>query len=311
MDMVLTVTLNPCIDETIYLDGFVPGGLNMALRRRSDACGKGVNVALVLRALGIPTMCTGISFDGNGHLLATRLDENCIAHDFAIAHGNIRTNIKLTDLAKNELTEINSAGEPVSPAVLAEYFRKLKDCAARSSVVVMSGRIPNGAAEDIYQKSLHEAAGNGLLTVVDAEKQPLRLAVAAKPTMIKPNAFELEATFGCRVRDRKDAAEAAFTIIAHGVQIVCVSMGADGALIAGKAGAYYAHPLPIEPRGFQGAGDSMVAGLCKGLREGAPLPDMLRFGAAAAAGSLEREGTLLCRREDFDRLLPQVRVEKM
>ena len=310
MDMITTVTLNPCIDETLYIDSLVAGGLNLVNRRRSDAGGKGINVAVVLRMLGLPTMCTGISFHGNGNLLAARLDEQCIAHDFAMAPGNIRTNLKVMDLSKNEMTELNSAGDPVSPAVLAEYFRKLESCVKKSAMLVFSGRIPNGAPEDIYQKSLFAAASRGLLTVVDAEKQPLKLALTARPALIKPNVYELETTFDCAVRDRRDAVEACKRIIAGGVKIVCVSMGEGGALIANKSEALYAPPLDMVPKGFQGAGDSMVAGLCRGLREKASLADMLRCGVAAAAGSLEREGTQLCRRADFDRLLPLVKIEK-
>ena len=39
--------------------------------------------------------------------------------------------------------------------------------------------------------------------------------------------------------------------------------------------------------------------------------EALRFAAAAAGASVMRPGTLLCRREDAEKLLPEIKVEKL
>jgi len=310
--MVTTVTLNPCIDLTLYLNGLTVGGLNLVESSRSDTRGKGVNVAVVLRALEVSTMCTGISFDGNGNLLDAFLEEQCISCDFAIARGNIRTNMKLMDTVKNEMTEVNSLGDEVEPRIIERYLEKLKKHAQKSSIMTFSGRIPNGGGvsyADIYKKSLETIKDLPLITIVDAEKEPLRQAVLAKPYMIKPNTYELEETFGCKIHSKGDIAEACRDIIKTGVKVVCCSMGGDGALIADEKEAWFAPPMDIVPKGFQGAGDSVVAGMCKAILDKRELKDLLRYGVAAASGSLLREGTLLCRGSDFTRLLPLVTIE--
>lgn len=309
--MITTVTLNPCVDLTLYLPELNAGGLNLVERSRTDTCGKGVNVSVVLRTLGIATKCSGISFDGGAAQLDAFLEQQCIARDFAIAHGNLRTNIKLMDMNKNEMTEVNSLGDPVGESVILEYLDKLKKLAWESSIVVFSGRIPNGGGADIYRRSLEAVAGSRVITIVDAEKEPLKQAIKAKPFLIKPNLYELEETFGRKIRSRDDALKACRKIIKRGVSVVCCSMGGDGAIIADEAEAWFSPALPIEVKGFQGAGDSMVAGICKAIKDRRPLEDLLRYGVAAASGSLEREGTLLCRLEDFDRLLPLVHVKKI
>ncbi len=43
--MVVTVTLNPCIDRTVWIAGFEYGGTNRVRKTRQDVCGKGVNVS--------------------------------------------------------------------------------------------------------------------------------------------------------------------------------------------------------------------------------------------------------------------------
>lgn len=309
--MITTVTLNPCIDLTLYIENLVAGGLNLAARSRTDTCGKGVNVSVVLRALGLSTMCTGISFDGNGIQLHTFLEEQNIAHDFAMAYGNIRTNVKLFDGVKNEMTEINSLGEPVDESVIRDYLDKLFDVAHRSAVIVFSGRVPNGGHDDIYRRSLERVKKLNALTVVDAEKEPLKQALSGKPYLIKPNVYELEESFGCKAHSKNDVVDACRDIIKQGVKVVCCSMGGDGAIIVDRKQAWQAPALELDVKGFQGAGDSMVAGVCKAIGEKLPVEDMLRYGVAAASASLLREGTLLCRRVDFNRLLPQVTVTRI
>lgn len=309
--MITTVTLNPCIDLTLTLPGLTVGGLNLVERRRVDVSGKGVNTAIVLKELGLEVRCSGISFTGNGSLLADRLAELNIPGCFVMAPGEIRTNIKVVDAAKNEMTELNSPGDPVEPGLLEELLLKLEVLAADSEIVTFNGRIPNGATEEIYRFCLERVSRSNPRTVLDAEKAPLRFAVAARPFLIKPNLYELEAAFGETVASREDIVRVCRGIIAQGVAVVCVSMGREGAIIVDEKRAFHAAAPALTPRGFQGSGDSMVAGICKAVAEGGGIEDMLRFGVAAASASIIREGTLLARREDYERFLGQVKPERV
>ena len=50
---VVTVTLNPAIDQTLSVPGFAAGRVNRVAESRSYAGGKGVNVACCLADLGV------------------------------------------------------------------------------------------------------------------------------------------------------------------------------------------------------------------------------------------------------------------
>ncbi|MDR2933436.1 MAG: 1-phosphofructokinase family hexose kinase [Oscillospiraceae bacterium] len=307
--MVTTLTLNPCVDWTLSLPRLSPGGLNVVDRARTDVGGKGINVSVVLRELGVETNCLGINYASNGAVLTEKLDGLGIPHDFVTVPGAIRTNIKLMDSATNEMTEINSRGEAVSRESIEAVLKKVS--ARVGAVLVLSGRTPSGAEDDIYKRCIETVSASGVKVVLDTQGAPLRLAVSAHPFLIKPNLYELQSTFGCASHDMRDIVRACLPIIRRGVGIVCVSMGANGALITDGKKAFYAPPLDARPKGYQGAGDSMVAGICKAVTEDAGLDDMLRFGTAAATASIIREGTQLCRLADYRRYLPQVRVEKV
>ena len=59
--MILTVTLNPCVDRTIEIEKFLYGGTNKVLRTQEDISGKGINVSLALQNLGIQNKAAGFS----------------------------------------------------------------------------------------------------------------------------------------------------------------------------------------------------------------------------------------------------------
>ena len=309
--MITTVTLNPCIDYTVNVPELTLGSLNMMQSSRLDVSGKGVNVAVVLSRFGIPVFCTGVSFTANHTELASFLDREGIDHDFVIAQGSIRTNIKINGGESDDVTEINSRGDKVSADTLKQVREKITRLAAKSEMLIMSGRIPNGAGEDIYRKIMRDVRGLGCKIVIDAERRPLVEAVRERPFLIKPNLHELEVSFGKRAQDIPGILSVCGMIISGGVEVVCVSMGKRGALIASREGAFRAVVRDISPRGLQGAGDSMVAGICKAAVDGLELSDMLRYGVAAASASIIREGTDLCRSEDFEDMLVRVEIEEI
>jgi 6-phosphofructokinase 2 len=107
---------------------------------------------------------------------------------------------------------------------------------------------------------------------------------------------------GKTLRTERDEEHAAQQIIAQGrCEIVVLSLGTQGALLATAAGYERFVAIPVEARSTVGAGDSMLAGIVLGLSQGFPLRDAVRFGMAGAAALLG-SGTQLCRRSDVERL---------
>ena len=309
--MITTVTLNPCMDYTVTVPGLLVGTLNLADSSRTDMSGKGINVSVALSELGCHAMCTGISFSESHAALTERLKHLGIPHDFTVTPGSVRLNVKVFDSHTREMTELNSRGEPVPARTLEETVRKIEGLAAKSELLVLSGRIPPGAGDDIYRRIIQRVRGSGVKVVVDAEGAPLREAVRERPFLIKPNLYELEKTFGRRAESIPEVLSVCGWLLSSGVEIVAVSMGEKGALIASRDGAYHAGALNVEVKSLQGAGDSMVAGICKAYAEGRRLADMLRSGVAAASASIIREGTQLCQRQDYEELLGRVAVQTL
>lgn len=58
--MITTVCMNPSFDKTASVKALKPGELNRLCDVRVDVGGKGVNVAVVLKRLGVPGWLCGL-----------------------------------------------------------------------------------------------------------------------------------------------------------------------------------------------------------------------------------------------------------
>ncbi|NLX69731.1 MAG: 1-phosphofructokinase [Clostridiales bacterium] len=309
--MVTTVTLNPCIDRMVTVEQFTYGGLNRIKDSRMDVAGKGVNVAVVLHQLGGSAFCTGINYTERGQIIRDFLDSKGIPYDFVDVEGEVRINLKIFDMSKGVVTEVNESGNPVPPECLAKLMDMIDTYAAGSRMMVFSGSAPKKVPVSIYRDLIEQANKYKVLCVLDADDELLLNGLEAGPYLVKPNLYELEKATGKKLATHGEIVYAARTFLDKGVSIVGVSMGSQGAIIVDENEAYYAHPVEVEVKGTAGAGDSMVAGFCVAIQEGTGLKEMLRYGMAAATASVMREGTLLCTREGFESILPRVEIEKI
>ena len=308
--MILTVTLNPCVDHTAEIDHLIPGGTNHVLTSQQDPSGKGVNVGIVLHQLGANPFCTGITRQGNADLLDAVLDSREIPHDFFPAAGQLRTNLKLFDRSRGVMTECNEKGSPVTAEELDGFLSLFARLLPQAELLVLSGSVPPGVPDDIYRTLSVSAESFGIAVSLDACGHLLREGLLAYPTLIKPNLDELREAFGVTVSEKQKLAGACRKILQeYDLSCLCLSMGEQGAMLVTQTEAWETPGSPVEVRGVQGAGDSMVAGLCLGLLHGDSPDKLLRAAVAAAQGSLEKPGTLLCERSDFERFLPQIPVQ--
>ena len=305
--LIVTVNMNPCVDKTMEFEKIVPGGLNRAVSSRNDFGGKGINVARVLNAIGRDTLCTGFNYTDGGDGLERALDADGIAHDFITADGRLRMNVKIYDKSAAIMTELNERGGFIPPEKTEQLIKKLSGCADGAAMFVLSGSVPDGVPTDIYKRIIQTLPKNKI--ILDADGPLFKEALAAGPYAVKPNLYELETALGVKLKTHSEIAGACEKIINEGsAKIVLVSMGPDGAMISDGEKNFYSPAPDVVVKGLQGAGDSMAAGMCAAIYENKTLDEILRYSVAAAAGSIQREGTLLCTREGFADALDIVKI---
>lgn len=174
--------------------------------------------------------------------------------------------------------------------------------------MVTGGTLPHGMSAEFYPQLIQLAHRHRVPIIFDASEPFLSQGLAARPTYIKPNRDELSALLGVTIQSVEDAHRAAKMLYTRYGCTPIVTMGSDGALAVLPERAYRIPPLPIEVVSPAGAGDAVLAGMAASIERGQPIEEGLRLGMAAAAAVCMRIGTADCRREDVERLLPQVQL---
>ena len=80
--MISTVTFNPSLDYIVRVDHFRPGQINRTAEELLLPGGKGINVSIVLKTLGIESCALGFSAGFTGQEIRRLLKEAGIGTDF-------------------------------------------------------------------------------------------------------------------------------------------------------------------------------------------------------------------------------------
>ena len=91
-------------------------------------------------------------------------------------------------------------------------------------------------------------------------------------------------------------------------EIVALTLGSAGAVLATKDRVLRLASPKVETRSAVGAGDSFVGAMVWALADGRPLEDAFAYGIAAGAATAMTAGTELCRRADVQRLFETIKA---
>jgi len=308
---IVTVTLNPALDKTVIVESMKLGGLNRIQDMRTDAGGKGINVAKVLKRFEAEAVAWGFSGGAQGRTLEEKLRKEAIPFDFLEAEGETRTNLKIVDESSGLTTELNEPGFKANDALLADFEAYFEAHVGEAAVAVLGGSLPPGAPQSFYRRLIEIANAKGVRVILDADGEALREGIEAQPYALKPNIHELEALFGERFLTMEKLRDAAATLIRGSTRCVLVSMGEKGSLLIREGEALRAVPFPIQPRSTVGAGDSMVAAMAYGFVQGLSTEELARWTSAAGTITASKAGTDVCTLQEVRERLAEVQVTKL
>ncbi len=311
---VVTVALNPALDQTIEIAGLQVGAVNRAVRMQVDVGGKAINVASCLADFGVRAAVAGQLGRDNAALFDELFQRKQIANHCCFLDGLTRINTKLVDTISGETTDLNMPGPELTPeaatALLDAVLARLERLAESADWIVLSGSLPPGMPVEAYAIITRRAQAAGAAVLLDTSGAPLQAALAAGPRLLKPNQHEL-AELLHRPLDGLNAVVAAGRELlsrAPAPEWVVVSLGGEGALFLTREQSLHARPLPIAVTSTVGAGDAMVAGLVAARLEGRSLIETAQLATAFAAAKLTRLGPHLPPPEEVRALAKQVVV---
>ncbi len=283
---VVTVGSNPAIDRVIHCEHFVPGGHLPSRTVARLAAGKAANVSRAMAMCGAPSVASGfigaaetVWFRNN---LTRGLDITC---EFIEVAGATRENITILDPATGQETHLRDGGFAVTPEDQQRLRSWLAVHVGAGAVCVFAGSLPAGSpgvSPQDFLALLSSCPGDARL-VVDSSGPALAAAVTRPLWLIKPNTAELATLLQRDLAAQPAAVVAAVRSAALPVEYVLVSLGAQGAVLAGRSVAIHAVARPRRPVvRTVGCGDHLLGGFLAGMQRHGGVAMALREGVALA-----------------------------
>lgn len=281
--MIYTVTLNPSLDYMVAVDNLQLGKTNRTARENISPGGKGINVSMVLKNLGMDSTVLGFAAGVTGQAITDALSEMGLSTSFIKAErGMSRINIKLS---AGEETEINGTGPVLSEENLECLCSRL-DGMRDGDILVLSGSAPAMVPDTVYGDIMKRYRERDILCVVDAGKGLLKNALPLQPFLIKPNKQELEEIFGTPLHDSGEVIACAKQLQSQGAKNVIVSLAGDGAVMITEDGHIYeTKPPKGRVQNSVGAGDSMVAGFLYSYVQSRDMEKSFYYGVCTGSAS--------------------------
>jgi tagatose 6-phosphate kinase len=273
--VIVTVTCNPALDVTYDVERLSPGEVHRVRAVHERPGGKGVNVARVLTQLGVAALATGLDDGAFGALVTA----SGVPGEFVAGLDRVRRTLVIS---AERTTSLWEPGAPVAPGAADALLDRVTGLLERAAALVVSGSLPPGLDDGLPARLATAARDAGVPVVLDLDDAALARALEAGGAVLTPNTDELDRLLGTPVVDLPGAARSLAD--RNGAPVV-LTLGARGLLASDGDRCWHAVTEPVTGNPT-GAGDSVAAGLARGLAAGLPWPELVADAACLGAAAV-------------------------
>lgn len=298
---IVTLTLNPALDKSTYIEKLQPEKKLRCEEPKYEPGGGGINVSRAIKILGGDSLTIYAAGGPAGNKIKNLLKEEKLNQQLISLKNETRENLVVVDRSTNNQYRFGMPGSKIGKEELQKCLEALKNLPDDVEYLVASGSLPPGAPEDFYGEIAKIAKQRNIKCVIDTSGKALTKAAEAGVCIMKPNLGELSSLAGKEKISGLEQEEIAKKVISEGkAEILIVSLGARGAMVATKDKIEYVVPPTVKQESTVGAGDSMVAGIIFSLSRGDKLMDAVYWGVAAGTAATMTPGSELCRKDDVE-----------
>lgn len=310
--MILTVTPNPCVDKTVFIDRLEPGTFMRASKCTCIPGGKGTNVSRAVKQMGRTTRAMVVVGGHTGRHVVDMIERQdgieCVP---AWVASQTRTITTVLEEPIHRQTAFFEPGSRVAPDEYSRIIETFRSAVAGAAVVCFSGTVSDPAIYRLYAELIPIARDTGARCILDSHGKEFAEGIAACPYMVKPNIAELEELVGRPLPSEAERWEGMRTLHERGVALVALSLGRDGAMISTASQRLVATPPSITEVNPVGSGDALVAAFAIGLVENMSLHDMARLGCAMGAANAMSWDIGHFTADEVEALLPGVSLREL
>lgn len=254
--VIYTCTMNTAIDLYVELDELKPDTVNRTSDEEYQANGKGVNVSIMLKRLGIDSVALGFIAGFTGKYIEDSLQKMEIPTDFVEVDGITRVNVFINS---SEEYKIVNQGPFIQQAEQALLLKKIKAIPA-GNILVLSGSLPKGVSDSIIVDIARICTEQDIRLVLDTSVKTVVDTLRYNPFLLKPNEEEVADILNKKQPlSEEELIDCGKELLQLGAQQVIISRGKEGAL-------YFSEEEVLKASSPQGkvvntacSGDSLLA----------------------------------------------------
>jgi 6-phosphofructokinase 2 len=299
---IVTLTMNPALDITTSVDVVRPTDKLRCATTRYDPGGGGINVARIAHVLGGSVSAVFPAGGPTGDVVRSLLKDAGVPFQHVAIAAPTRESFTVNETSTGRQYRFVLPGPRLTFVEQTRCLDQLRLAAESAQFVAASGSLPPGVPPDFYQRVADICGHLGARFILDTSGGGLR-RVSSGVYLLKASVRELRECVGRPLTTESEQFAAAHGLIENGrAQVVLVSLGSHGALLATQHASQRFSAIPMGFGSGVGAGDAMVAAITTGLSRGWPLVKSVRLGIAAGAAMLMTPGTAACDRADVEKL---------
>lgn len=290
MPRLITVTLNPAIDQYIEVDTLKAGMVHRTKRSERYAAGKGINVGRTIACL--KKQLNAFCFAGKDEaVFFNRLNSDYMTVKVYPVEGITRCNITISDIKRQQVTHFQTQGFKLNKEALKSFESQLLEMVSAGDIIAISGSLPEGLPVTYYKTLIKMCRNKGGKVIFDSGGKAFINGLEGLPFAVKPNIDELRELSSTPLNSLETMAEEARKLNEKGIEYVFVSMGEAGVIMTqrGKQGYLRARlklPVALKKQSDIGCGDAMVAGIAASFSENAADDALLKLAVACGTANL-------------------------
>lgn len=310
LDMIITVTLNPCIHHILAYEEPEDGkAVVKPIRSFWQPGGKGLNTARVIASMGGEVLALTTSGDLEGELLLREVRYSGVEVRYVNVGRPTRISTCCYNMSTGAFRELLEGGAELDDGEVDALFNLYLDCLPNAGIVALNGSSPCPNTDDFFRKAAKRARKEGCFVVVDTYGKALVNAVEAAPNMLKMNLEEVKFSFGLEPQGEKEIFSFSEDLLEKGIEHVLVTDGPRGGWLISRNEAYRILTPEVREIHAIGSGDAMLGALLARRDKGDKLEEACRWGAAAGAVNAGRLEVCKFKNELVEDLLPSIRLD--